>query len=277
MGMLICVLDDSGSNKEGPVFVLAGYAAPVSSWEGFSRRWQELLNKEPKLAYFKMKEAHGLRGEFKGWRVEDRDARVMEFADVIKQTERAIGITSAIFWEDFRQVCAEFPDVPLHPYDMLFHGSMAVLHGYCRRNGVKEKIDFVLDEQGKWAERAVRAYESSLPIFTDEEKQLMGKLPIHSSDKEFLPLQAADLIAWQTRRFCEENKEPDPLAPIEAFTVNSTALRQLEKIETLYNTSGVERLRNVARDWQSAKRLLGTDPTRDALRNWHSQTPDYMK
>jgi hypothetical protein len=28
---------------------------------------------------------------------------------------------------------------------------------------------------------------------------------MHKSDEEFLPLQAADMMAWQSRRFCSDN------------------------------------------------------------------------
>jgi hypothetical protein len=204
--MFVCVLDDSGSNKEGPAFLLAGYLASVSAWDVFSGRWQSTLDEPPKLEYFKMREANSLRGQFWGWSPEARDERVMEFVEVISRSDMIGGVTSTIFWDDFRQVCAEFPDVPLHPYDILFHGSMGVVVGYCRSQGIKEPVDFVFDEQGSWAAKALEAFEIAFPLLREEEKEMIGGPPIHRSDHKFLPLQAADLIAWQTRRFCEENK-----------------------------------------------------------------------
>jgi hypothetical protein len=144
----------------------------------------------------------------------------MEFVEIISESGMTGGITSSIFWDDFKQVCAEFPDVPFHPYDLLFHGSMAHVVGYCLSKGIKEQVDFVFDEQGSWAARALQAFELSFPMLTEEEKKLIGGPPIHRSDHNFLPLQAADLIAWQTRRLCEDNKHLDPRAPKEQFVLN---------------------------------------------------------
>lgn len=267
--MLICVLDDSGSNQQGEAFVLAGYVASASAWDTLSAHWQEALNKEPKLKYFKMREAAALRDQFDGWSGAQRDERVMEFVTIIRDSRPLVGLTSAIFWEDLNRISAEFPEVPLPAYDLLFHGSMAVLHNYCRRHGVTEKIDFVFDEQGSWSKRTGRSYTYAEQIFTDEERSLLGNRPVHRDDREFLPLQAADLIAWQTRRFIEDNKHVDPLAPVEAFNVNSAALRELEKIETLYNTYGLDRLRTIAQDWVRARKELGDKPDIRAVRKWH--------
>jgi hypothetical protein len=249
--------------------------ASISSWDSFSAQWQALLDREPKLEYFKMKEAAALRGQFYRWRAEERDTRVMDFVRIVRDCNPVVGISSAVFWEDLTQISGEFPDVRWHPYDLLFHGSMAILHGFCRRKGIKEKIDFVFDEQGKWGERTIKAYDYVLNVLTEEEQSLLGNRPIHRNDKTFLPLQAADLIAWHTRRFMEENKDISPLAPIEAFSVNYAALRELERIETLYNTYGLPRLRNMGRDFQASSRLLGTEPDIDRVRNWYKDPPQY--
>lgn len=270
--MFVCVLDDSGSNKEGPAFVLAGYLASVSAWDAFSGHWQAVLDKPPKLEYFKMREANSLRGQFWGWSPEARDQRVMEFVEVISDSQMIGGVTSSIFWDDFKHICAEFPDVPLHPYHILFHGAMAAVVAYCRRQAMKQPINFVFDEQGSWAAHALQAFETAFPMLMDEERELIGGPPTHRSDHKFLPLQAADLIAWQTRRFCEDNKDVDPLAPTNQFVMNSAALRKLDHVGTLCNTYGLDRLRAMATDLRVARRLLGDKPDLDALRRW-SETP----
>ncbi len=73
-----------------------------------------------------------------------------------------------------------------------------------------EPIDFVFDEQGVDAIYALAAYDVFLKFAPDELKPLIGGRPIHRHDSDVLPLQAADLLAWQTRRFYwlrDEGKE----------------------------------------------------------------------
>jgi hypothetical protein len=144
---------------------------------------------------------------------------------------------------------------------------MAAVIGYCRNQGIKQPVHFVFDEQGSWAAKALEAFEVAFPMLTEEEKELIGGPPIHRSDHIFIPLQAADLIAWQTRRFCEDNKNVDPQAPLDQFAMNSVALRNLDR-GTLCNTYGLNRLREMAMDMRAARRLLGDSPDLDALRRW---------
>jgi len=270
--MLLCVLDDSGSNKEGPAFVLAGYLASVNVWEAFSKRWQGLLDKPRILQYFKMREANSLRGQFWGWSPGQRDQRVMEFVEVISKSGILGGVASTVFWEDFNRISSEFRDVPFHPYDLLLHGSIAHVVHFCQREGIQGPINFVFDEQEGWGNRALQAFDVVVSMLTDHERELIGGRPVHRDDRSFLPLQAADLIAWQIRRLCEDNKHLDPEAPADQLVMNSSALRTLDRVGTLCNTYGIDRLRDMAVDFRAARRLLGTNPDPKTLREW-SRSP----
>jgi hypothetical protein len=56
------------------------------NWLPFTDEWQAALDQTPKLDYFKMTEAHNLRGQFdprKGWTESKRDARVLDFAHIV--------------------------------------------------------------------------------------------------------------------------------------------------------------------------------------------------
>ena len=46
-------VDDSGSGGELPWFVLAGYLGTVEAWDAFDAPWRAILDRPPKLDYFK--------------------------------------------------------------------------------------------------------------------------------------------------------------------------------------------------------------------------------
>ena len=62
--MLTAFIDDSGSEGQGPVFVLAGHLSRTEVWSAFATRWQQVLDEAQSLPYFKMKEAHRLHDVF---------------------------------------------------------------------------------------------------------------------------------------------------------------------------------------------------------------------
>ncbi len=57
---------------------------------------------------------------------------------------------------------------------------------------------------------ALAAYDVFLKFAPDELRPLIGSRPIHRCDSDVLPLQAADLIAWQTRRYYAEREKDKP-------------------------------------------------------------------
>jgi hypothetical protein len=191
----------------GPVFILAGYVARVEQWMKFSDEWQEMLdrtNPRGPLKYFKMREANSLRKQFWGWSERERDARVDDFVGIIKRNV-IFGVRAFLWWEDFNVVRQDFPNWPVEPYDILFSHVMARTTHSIRKRNLDDRVDFIFDEQGPLGDRAAISYRLSLPLLPPELSCYVGSPPMHKSDEEFLPLQAADMMAWQSRRFCSDN------------------------------------------------------------------------
>lgn len=90
------------------------------------------------------------------------------------------------------------------PYLFCFMGILGTFALYEKHFGGKEVIDFCLDRQVGLEEKATRLYGNymKLPIFAG----LMGENVDFRNDKTFVPLQAADLIAWQARRHWARNE-----------------------------------------------------------------------
>jgi hypothetical protein len=74
--MVLAFVDDSGSGGDSLFSVLAGYSATEPTWAAFWRDWQDALDLDPKIAYFKMSEAESRKGQFEGFCSEGRTRRV---------------------------------------------------------------------------------------------------------------------------------------------------------------------------------------------------------
>jgi len=66
-------LDESSS--EYP-YVAAGWAAKPDAWLKISNSWRSALDSEPKVRYFKLNDALGLKGPFAGWSEVERDKKL---------------------------------------------------------------------------------------------------------------------------------------------------------------------------------------------------------
>jgi hypothetical protein len=227
--MLKAYIDDSGRGQ-GPAFVLSGYLATAEEWAAFSEEWGAELAVEPSIKYFKMKEAASGRGQFEGHKRELIDFRISKLVSIIERHEIR-GITVALDSDAFTEVMLPY-FTPLtlpgdavkmltNPYFHCFYQLIVVLLTAQQQTGVIEPIDFIFDNQGKEG-REIREHWyvlRNMPSPNDGElrEMLVGE-PTFDDDKRMMPLQAADLSAWQYRNFMnaladsqDEHFAPNPI------------------------------------------------------------------
>ncbi len=199
--MLKAFIDDSGSGGDSPWYVLAGYVGTVEAWDAFEGPWSEVLDGPPKLEYFKASEAESLRsdGQWAGVSKGERNRRLDLFINVIgKFATRAFH--ARVMQTDYNEVIKHY--VPAkwdNAYFFLFIGFMAAATSIEKHAGSGQPIEFVFDSADK-----KRIQNPSLQLYDQCAylPQFGGRVDnIHYEDeKKFLPLQAADLLAWQIRR-----------------------------------------------------------------------------
>ena len=239
--MFKCFADDSGSHGTDEVFVLAGYAAKLEHWSDFTDAWDAELNNptHPKLEYFKMCAANSRRKQFWGWDEGARDAVLARLASIIKD-HVTFGVRATIWWKDYRFVQQQYVGYELHPYVLLLNHVMAGAAHHVSKMDTSEKIEFVFDDQGRIGDDTVAMYRISYANLPSELSRHVLGLPTHKSDKEILPLQAADMIAWQSNRFCNDNATQGQ--KIENYRMEDT-LKTLEQIPMIgrdLNRDGLE-------------------------------------
>jgi hypothetical protein len=201
---LQAVIDESGVEGTTPVFAFAGFLGQAERWAEFSDEWQRWADARPAIRYLKMNEAAKLKGEFRRWSSDARDAKLEGFIEIIRRfPERAIYATldtaalrarpdftenllGSGYWGMFFSVLAgvcyeilEAKTFPVGPFEIIFDDHpifrprITLWYPYIRTN-------------------LIETYDAELA-------KVLPPHPIFKDDQEFLPLQAADVIAWLFR------------------------------------------------------------------------------
>jgi hypothetical protein len=248
------VADASGNDPLSPFFVFGGFIAPAAQWAAFSEDWQTALDLPPKLDYFKMTQAANMSGEFdpdKGWTEQKRDDRIITLARIIRH-HASVRVSAWIRRSDYDTHIMSLPVPRRHlgidsPYVMLVNQLVMAIAVMGDQHGIMSPCDYIFDTEQGFDEEIFVAWPNIKWLLQMSARsdiaQFVGERPIYRDDKTFLPLQAADLYAWQVRNFItENNKVPNQTIRVPA----NRTLRVFDgmgQINREYSTDEVVRLR----------------------------------
>ncbi len=214
-------VDDSG-NGHPPVYVLAGFISTAEKWERFERDWQEQLDNPPKIEYFKMTEANALQGQFSKFKKEQRDQKLRSLMSVISEHAMA-GLYAKADISDWQDILRRKIAPALNtPYVPLANELMEEIIHALDLEHEEYSIDFIFDEQRHLSDLLqanwTHFHNSLLP-----RRNRHVSRPQHQNNKNFPPLQAADLLAWHIRNWYAEREEGKPFsgpcnAPLDQFS-----------------------------------------------------------
>ena len=205
-------VDDSGSEPQSQIFFLGGLMSSADDWASFSNEWAAAPALPPTLDYFKMSEAAALQGQFSrhnGWNERSRDDRLTLLARIATKYARQRN-TVSMRHDLFQKYLMSVPAVERNlatdtPYVFLFTQMITIAILHASRRGIQDKIDFIFDEQSGFSDEAIRLW----PLYTStldaslrpDLRELIGGIPTFKDEKKFLPIQVADLYAWQARNY----------------------------------------------------------------------------
>lgn len=238
-------IDESGSEPSSRHFVLGGFIANTEQWSNFSDEWKAALGITPELRYFKMSEAFGLANEFnknRGWTERARDERLDLLIATIRKYVR-IRVHISLRNDDFGRFIRDIPTPERRasvnsPYFMCCHSlilNVAAVQSTLKSDG--RPLDYIFDS-GSLGQKALEHWPTTLKIMEVQSPVLrpfVGAAPILRDEKQFLPLQAADLYVGQLRRFFTENHL--------LYMPKRRHLRQLESIPSITFSIGQDFLR----------------------------------
>lgn len=242
--LLKCFADDSGNSEQKGIpdrglFVLAGYLMSEQRWEDFAERWYAQLKRDHPIDYFHMADAESGTGEFVGMREEFRRRKVKDLALVIRECN-PVAIACQTTWKDYSEIVrGNVPEKMDSPYPILFFQLMKLVADMqLEFNALRDfgylPPEYVFDEQGAVGLKALSWYGPLADKVPEPYRTMMSNTPIFKNDKDVMPLQAADMLAWHLRRmhqFPEEERATlalmtDPEEGIMVRIIDPKALRQ---------------------------------------------------
>jgi hypothetical protein len=206
--MLAAYFDDSGTHTKAPIVVVAGVCGTEWQLRSLERLWQQhidqpLCGRKARVSRFHAYDCYNSVGDFVGWTRTETD----------------------YFWHQLETVIIESRVMPYgiacvrQDWDELITGSVRAIYGnaeqmcikncfvrallWAERNTFDPKITFVFDNRPSEIQREAQvvshAFENGRP---GEVPQVVGTAFL--SSYKILPLQVADLIAWEVRQFATD-------------------------------------------------------------------------
>lgn len=197
--MLQVYVDESGAKGQGTLFVFSALLARAEVWVSIVDQWQAVLAESPSIQYFKMAAAKNRSGQFRGFSEAERDDKVKKLGKIINTpdiTEFAFTLVLKDFLEEWaprmgRPAC--------EPYFIPFQFMNLTIGFELARTGETQPAEVFFDEHVIFGPKAKVWYPIVRETAPPEIRPLMPVEPFFRSDKDVLPLQAADLTAWIRR------------------------------------------------------------------------------
>jgi hypothetical protein len=225
--MLQAFIDDSKTFGEPRIFVLGGYLATAETWAQFTDEWQRFLRMDPRIEYFKLREAMHQTGEFDGREERLCIERITLMRNIIEKYdlgEFSIGFLMKDYETGFVPYCG----VPVlkNPYYFAAVELGVTLAQNIQGFGFeRQNIEFIFDEQVKEKGTLLDGWDFALQLNKKNphlvglfKEDLAHRLPAFRNDKEVLPLQAADMHATYVRMLIQAASNGEPFLPLPGKT-----------------------------------------------------------
>ncbi|MGC1783784.1 MAG: DUF3800 domain-containing protein [Acidobacteriaceae bacterium] len=227
--MLKYFVDDSGSDASADgLFVLYGYQMEEARWEDFAQRWDAQLKRPDffPIDYCRMSDAEAGTGPFVGMDDIFRKRKVRDLAGVIRDCNPT-GVGCKMTWKAYNEIVRGKVDSRLdNPYAILFfHVLRSVtdlqieITSKVREEDKKrakeelrieitiKPVEFIFDDQGPAGLQCLKWWGELKSKLQEPHLTVLSNTPQFKDDRELVPLQAADMLAWHIRRDFEYPSE----------------------------------------------------------------------
>ncbi len=191
--------DESGTKGSDRDFVMAGLIGRAEDWAQFSDEWSRCLDAFPTIGHFKMYDADHRTGEFTGFSDEMRDRKIEALARIVT----GYGFQSLYISVEIAGVVEHVGKHTIsrgQPYFLAFNSFIGAACFELWSRGETEHFEVIFDENPKFGQRAKRWFPAVRNLMPNPMRSILPVEPLFKDDKDFVPLQAADMIAWFARR-----------------------------------------------------------------------------
>ena len=200
MVMLRAYCDASGKsdNPNDVMVTIGGVVSSLEQWEQFEPEWSAMLDSFD-ITELHMKYLAHCRGEYEGWDESKRRSFLGHAVEIMdRHWEGYMGATMPI--EVFDSLEAAHKEKLVDPYFPCFFANISGLMTCADHLGPEEKVEMTVEGEpgfmGKATEFWERARNEGPPGF----RERLGTLTVGASSREVLPLQVADLVAYEVNK-----------------------------------------------------------------------------
>ena len=193
-------------------YLMAAYLLPASLWIDFSNAWHDCcVNRQPKIDFFHAVEAESRTGQFLSMATDLRNAKVRDLGTLIKK-HRLLSYHCWVSRQDYNNIVAgRVPSEVDDPYYVLWEHLTGLIAYSGIHHNVIEPVDFIFDEKKHMEQRVINVYHQIVAHAKPPISKLLGNTPMFKSDEKVMPLQAADMLAWNLRRRISYPDEKRPI------------------------------------------------------------------
>jgi hypothetical protein len=202
--VLEAYLDASGTRPEQGVVAIAGFAATEAQWRRFEDRWESFLaSSDINLSRWHTTDLYGRRGEYERWDGTRDLIAVSEIGRILTEVQ-PFGAGAAVWRSDWEDLRVELPALNLEPdplgfcLDYCLSALIHRLHEVPRDEGIAIYVD--RDENENLAREITDwhvAYYRANGEMDDPDRNINL---MFGSNRQYLPLQAADILANEAFR-----------------------------------------------------------------------------
>jgi uncharacterized protein DUF3800 len=211
--MLRAYFDDSGSHRDSDVVLWSGLFGNQYQWEHFEKLWAaKLQNPSPgkvPLKRFHMANCQAADGEFLGWSRTATDFLIHELGDIILRCglHSDGAAISRKDWDDLvtGNLRTALGDAEGYSLRMAFVRALK----WARMKGGESKIAFIFDRRKEREGEGKRIFELFEHYARIESSGVTPVSVAFSDSYNVLPLQGADMLAWEQYRYATEHLRSD--------------------------------------------------------------------
>jgi hypothetical protein len=197
------------------VLMLSGLFGEADRLARLADEWDRELRAHVPLpiGYFKCDEARDLDGEFKYWRKDGRDEKVRRLASLVDRDDllmvfSGVDLAAHSIMESHIGEIVDATKHPFnHPYLLALMTVMMTVGRTMWQRGSRDRIEVIFDEHSVFRRDAKAQWEIMREVAPDWLKPFLPVEPWFRDDKDYVVLQAGDLLAGNARMVVEKDSK----------------------------------------------------------------------
>lgn len=196
MALLTVYCDDSGTDRNSRVAVVAGYLSNVAQWEIFTKEWMKIL-KDVGINGMRRADLESFHGEFTKWNPTRRTDLLKRLQPLIKRRTKT-PVASIVIKDDFEQ----FIPSPLKKwaggvYGFLAYTCLVGVGQWCSQPSRQHRhpINWVFEAGTEGSHQVAQMFQATYADEVTRQKSRLGTWSF--TGKDTVPLQSADLLAYE--------------------------------------------------------------------------------